>query len=53
MKKISFTLRMPKNKNDELIKIAEKNMTSKNALINFILSDYFKKEDRNERIRDI
>lgn len=29
------------------------NMTSKNALINFILSDYFKKEDKKVRIRDI
>lgn len=48
MKKISFTLRITKNKNDKLIKIAKKNMTSKNALINLILSDYFKGGNKHE-----
>lgn len=53
MQQIRFTMRVNDEINNILKKRALALSVSKNALINFILSDYFKKEDKKVRIRDI
>lgn len=51
MSQINFNLRLPEEKNEELIRIAEKEGRSKNKQIEYILKEYiekYKKENKNE-----
>lgn len=52
MEQIRFTMRVNDEINDNLKKRALKLSISKNALINLILSDYFKGGSENEWSRD-
>lgn len=53
MQQIRFTMRVNDEINNILKKRALALSVSKNALINFILSDYFKKEDKNTSVKNI